>query len=458
MKNWMAVLAFLLIFTLVCFAPGCDNTDHGTVPGTDPGTDPGTNPGTDPGTDPDPSAVAPVPKDEIHPVYMAVIHLGDLWVGTADQWWRQTDSGIITDFVWAPDGHGLLYFQSSNPYAPDQDLYYLALGQPPVLLDYNVYALQTWLNKEGWLWNPDSDSVAYAIDEGNELILYKLHDMSKTSLTLNKPCCLGPYWLSNGIMVFSTDAERPELVFINTLGQVQNTILDASLPYPLPNGLIIALGEYDPDGAKDSFYYTGLARTNNDGSGLTSVFDKSINFHLMAREPVTPHGVNVASYLAMSDPETLFLQKFAGVASEVSPNTVELLSQDLFITYSEFAYPFWFSWAPHGDDIAALPFTLSQAGDFEEQEGYWDLVVVDKMGTKKVVVEKIYTISGSQSPVPFQGLIPLNWCHESTHINYLKEREDGQGHDWWQVNAVTGATNLVLEKSGLPGYRPPLHQ
>lgn len=459
MKVWRIVLVFLLMLSIIIVAAGCQKEDPIIVPGDnlnpDSGEDdPGIEPEDDP--DPDPLAVTPIPGDKISLVDKAVIQLGDLWLGTADQFWRQTDTSDVRSFVWAPDGHGLVFFRSSNPNQPGEDLYYLALGQAPVFLDKNVLAYTTWFNKTGWLWSPDSDVISYAVGDGSEIIKARVQDMTRTKLTLNKPSNLGPYWLTNSLMVYGTGAERPELIIINSLGQVQRTITDADLPYLLPEGMIIATGEYDPDGIMDTFYYTGLARTNADGSSTTQIYDESARFHLLAKDPIIPNDPMLPKYLAMSNTETLFLQQYDGIGLEGTPARIELLTQDLFLTYSEFAYPLWFSWAPNGNNIAALTFTLTKSGDFGEQEGYWNLVLVDKEATQDVVLERIYTVSGDQQPVPFQSSFPLNWSNESTHINYLRERKDGQGHDWWQVKVATGELILILEKSGLPEYRPEL--
>jgi hypothetical protein len=459
LKTWKIILAFLLITTLIFVAAGCDNTknpddDPGLDPGEDPSLDPGEDPGEDPGPDPgDPLAVTPVPEGEIGLVDKAVIHLGDLWLGSANGLWRQTDSGDVTEIVWAPDGHGLIYFRETDTNIPGQDLYYLALGEDPVLLERNVQANKAWLNKNDWLWNPDSDSVAYALDHGTELVNLYLQDMTKTRIPITKPYGQGPYWLSNGLMVYGTATERPEVIVINAIGGVQGEVLDATLPYPLPEGMIIAVGEYDPDGIMDTFFLTGLARANDDGSGPAQVCEEISKYHLLARDPVLPGSLTLPRYLAISSPEALFLQKYAGIASKGIPNTVELLTQDVFVTYSEFSYPFWFAWAPDGSYIAALPFTLTQPGDVE-QEGYWDLVLVDEKANRRVVLENIYSVKGFEMPVPFQYRMPLNWAPDCTHINYLQDRADEMGQDWWQVDIDKGVATKVLEKSGLPEYRP----
>ena len=460
MKKSKAILATLLVLCIIFMAGGCK---PGTEPGGDPGTDdPGPEPSDDPGEDhdpesgdepaPDPLAVTPVPEDSIDLIDKAVIHLGDLWLGASGQFWRQTDSGDVTEIVWAPNGYGLVYFRDSYPNKLGQELYYLALGEAPVLLDKEVSASYAWNNKDSWLWNPDSDFVAYAVGSGSEIVTVWMEDLSKTKLSLNKPCNLGPYWLSPGLLVYSTDAERPEVVVVNAIGQVQGGIADASLPYPLPEGLIVATGVYDPDGAMDTFYYTGLSIANDDGSGLAQIYD-IFNILHMDRDPVIPNSIGLPRYIALSDPENLFLQKYTGLISKGVPNRVDLLSQDMYLTYSEFAYPLWFSWAPDGQWIAALRYTATQTGNNNET-GYWDLVLVNEKAVQELLLEKLYIVKSQEKPAPFQGRLPLNWSQHSDYVNYLRDRKDGKGHDWWQVNVKTGAAALVLEESGLPEYRP----
>jgi len=410
MKWWKAVLAVFLVLCLVVTVAGCrrddprngPGTDPGSDPGNDPGSDPGSDPGTDPGSDPgtDPGnhtdnnpdkpldvAVTPVPSDQLGLVDKAIIRQGDLWLGSYDgQYWRQTNTGDVVEVVWAPNGHGLAYLRATSPTDVERDLYYLALGEAPLRIAEDITAYKTWLNESGWLWNPDSDSIAYAIDNGSKIRVTWLQDMTHTVLNLNEACYLGPYWLSPGIMVYTTATERPTTVIINAVGQILNSMADSSLPYPIPDGLIIATGTYDPDGVMETFYYTGLARTNPDGSDLTQVYDQSVRFCLMARDPVLPGSPTLPKYLAISDSQNLFLRKYAGPPSKAFPNQVELMSQDLFLTYSEFSYPLWFSWAPNGSGIAALRFTLTQPGNYGEQEGFWDLVLVDEDANLEVIL------------------------------------------------------------------------
>lgn len=467
MRKWMILLACFLMVSLLVSAVGCNIPGLDPTPGDDPGEDPGDDPGDitgpdddepviedpddeDPGDPPvtDPDAVTPVPDEFVGLVDKAVIRQGDLWLGSYDgQLWRQTDSGDVTDAVWAPNGHGLVYFRA-------QDLYYLALGHPSVLLDEDVVTYKTWLNEKGYLWNPDSNALAYGIENGEQMRITWLPDMAQTSLLLDNTFSLGPYWLSPDNLAYTTGTERPGVIIINAMGDLISEMTDSSLPYPVPDGLIIATGTYDPDGAMETFSYTGLARTALDGTGLDQFYDQSIRFCLMDRDPVLPGAIGQPRYLAMSDSQTLFLQKYAGLISKKYPSQVVLLTQDLFLTYSEFSYPFWFSWAPDGSRLAALPFTMTLTGDYGEQEGHWDLVLVDEQGNQQMVLEEIYTVSGDERPVPFQNELPLNWSRECTHVNYLIERTDEDGHDWWQVNIATGVAELILEHSSLPEYRP----
>lgn len=472
MKKLKFLLTFLLVLSLILSVTGCKKEGNpggdpgkepGEVPGDDPGQDPGEEPGDDPGENPgedpgknpppgeDPLAITRVPEEKIGLVDKAVIHLGDLWLAVADKFYRQTDSGDVQEILWAPNGHGLIYFRVTKTY--QRDLYYLALGDAPVLLDKNVVAYKAWRNKTDWLWSPDSDALAYAVKDGSEIVKVWLQDLSKTKLSLNKPCDLGPYWLSPDLLVYTTPTERPEVVVINAIGQIQAEVADASLPYPLPEGMLIARGTYDPD-ALYPFYYTDLVRTNDIGESPNPIYNRTILLHEIARDPVLPGSITLPRYLAMSSPEKLFLKQYAGIISKSTPTTIDLLTQDLFLTFSEYAYPFWFAWAYDGSQIAALPFTLTKPGDYQEQEGYWDLALVDKKASKRVLVEKIYSVSGDQQPVPFQYVLPFNWSLDSTYINYLVDRSDGKGYDWWQVKVSTGAKAAVLEKAGLPEYRP----
>ncbi|HBI56651.1 MAG TPA: hypothetical protein DDY38_07485, partial [Firmicutes bacterium] len=146
----------------------------------------------------------------------------------------------------------------------------------------------------------------------------------------------------------------------------------------------------------------------------------------------------------------LFLQKYAGL-TKAYPEKIDLLTQDIYLTYSEFSYPFWFAWAPDGNSLAALRFTLTQEGDFGEQEGVWDLVRLDREGDPEMLLANIYSVSGDEQPIPFLAL-PFNWSPEGRQINYLVEESDGD--DLWQINLADKTHGLFLEDSGLPDYRP----
>lgn len=390
-----------------------------------------------------------MPQAAVAAVTYAVIRQGDLWLGIdSSRLWRQTNCGDVAEVVWAPDGHALAFLTTPTMDTYTRTLYTLVPGNAPVLIDYEVTAFYAWLNKSGFLWSPDSSQLAYGIEGGSQIRVVG-PDEAKGAFLVDAQLEHGPYWLSNDRLVYSLAEVRPSLIIVNTMGDVIKTIPDTAAPYPITGGMLAASGVYDPEAMMDSFYYTGLVHTGIDGANRRQVCNESP--HLIAWNPLEESRPANAKYLAISNADTLFLQKYAG-QTKAYPEKVNLLTQDIYLTFSEFCYPFWFSWAPDGNSLAALPFRFSQAGDFGEQAGKWNLVVVDREGNRHTLLENIYSVSGNEHPVPFKTM-PFNWSPGGSHINYLVE-SDGGGYNLCQIKLADKSTVLFLENSGLPEYRP----
>jgi len=363
--------------------------------------------------------------------------------------WRQTDSGDVAEAVWAPNGHAIAFLRTPTLDAGVYSLNTLVPGDTPVLVDHDVVAIPAWLNSRGFLWSPDSTQLAYGVNNGTEIGVAG-PGQGKGSFLIDLELEQGPYWLSNDCLVYSSSGQRPSLVIVNTMGDVINTLPDTSGPYPINDGIFAVSGEYDPDGIMECFYYTGIVHAGIDGANVRQVYNENPDFCLFSWNPLEPSRNTDAKYFAVSNAGSLFLQKYAGL-TKAYPEKIDLLTQDIYLTYSEFSYPFWFAWAPDGNSLAALRFTLTQEGDFGEQEGVWDLVRLDREGDPEMLLANIYSVSGDEQPIPFLAL-PFNWSPEGRQINYLVEESDGD--DLWQINLADKTHGLFLEDSGLPDYRP----
>lgn len=442
----------LLALVLIMSTSGCsilfnkDNTPDPNIPGNnDPSTEDPQDP-EDPNLDlPDNSLDAPVtmvPQEAVSAISFAVIRKGDLWLGRdKDHLWRQTDSALVSEVVWAPDGHALA-FLTQSPKASSCSLYTLVPGESPVLVAKDVTAVSTLCNSRGFLWSPDSSRLAYAINNGKEIVTVG-PQAGEGRFLIDLELEQGPYWLSNDRIAYSSTGERPSLVIVNPMGDVINTLPDTSGPFPIKDGLLALTGEHTPDGLA-SFSYTGIIHGDIDGNDVRQVYAKNPEFCLLSWNPRESGDVR---YFALSNADTLSLQKYAGNG----PQQIELLTQDVFLTYSEFSYPFWFSWAPDGNSLGVLRFTLTQEGEYGEQEGVWDLGIVDRSGNWQVLQKEIYSVRGDDQPIPFLTL-PLNWNPNGSHINYLVEESDGD--DLWQLNVADKKSSLFIEDSSLPVYRP----
>ena len=444
------VLTGMLILLMMVSALGCTITIGGGQNTSDPDlgnnsvpevVTPGDGTG-DPQEDNDPAGfntaisapVTLVPANYRDSIIMAVIRHGDLWLGTEDgRMWRQTSNDDVLGITWAPDGHALAY-------SSDSGLFALIPGNDPIKLDDYAAPARSW--------SPDSSSLAYTIDEGTQLRITRVSDLAQSSLLLDAPAVSSPTWLTRDRLIYQTNSEdeRPSLIILNTMGDVISTLPDMKSPLLVGDGLVVAIGEYDPDGIMETFYSTGLAYMGLDGSNPKQIYDHPTQCSVISWHP------GDQQYLAISTSETLFLQKYAGFSGKAFPDVVELLNSDVYCTYSEFSYPFWFAWAPGGSCLAALRFALTRPGNFGEQEGIWDLIRVDRNASQEMLLEEIYSVSGVETPLPFQGM-PICWSPSGRHVNYLAEGFAGNV-DLWRVNIAGKTTELVLENCGLPLYRP----
>ena len=449
-------LALLLMLVLIMSSVGCsklfnDKTPDPNIPGNnDPSEeDPQEDPGDDPTLQPtDNSVNAPVtqvPQEAVSAVSFAVIRKGDLWLGTdKDHLWRQTDSALVSEAVWAPDGHALAFLTKTSE-SSLCSLYTLVPGESPVLVDSDVLTISVRNNWRGFLWSPDSSQLAYAKMNGKEIVTVG-PQAGEGRFLIDLELEQGPYWLANDRIAYSSTGERPSLVIVNTMGDVITTLADTSAPFPIKDGFLALTGEHTPDGLT-SFFYTGLVHGGINGDNVRPVYAQSPEFCLYSWNPQEPSRNDSTKYFALSTASTLSLQKYAGSG----PQEVELLTQDVFLTYSEFSYPFWFSWAPDGNSLGVLRFTLTQEGEYGEQEGVWDLGLVDREGNWQLLQEEVYSVSGDEYPIPFLTL-PISWAPSGSHINYLVESSDGD--DLWQINVTDKKSSLFIEDSSLPVYRP----
>jgi len=439
---------------------GTDSPDPGEV------TNPGDNT-DDPGGDENPvitdlaldAPITQVPVNAVSRIDRAVIHQGNLWLGTTDgRMWKQTNTGNVSRVLWAPDGHAVAYFQNEIIHSSSQSLFYLVPGNSPVHIDDNIFVQKSWFNDDGFVWSPDSTGLAYGKYNEEAFNITWVDDMTKDSFLIAGPVYQGPYWLSQDRIIFSSGADRPSTIIINSardeasMGDEIITIPDTFSPYPTSEGLIAATGLYDPEGVMEDFYYTGLAYMGLDGTNAVQVYDQSTYFSYIFLHPNELSRTDGIRYLAISDSQNLSLLKYVGLTNKSYPTKVPLLSQDTFLTFSEFLYPLWFTWSPNGNNLVAMIFKFTQEGDYGEQEGYWDLIMVDRDANQEILLNEIYTISGHENPVPFSATLPLNWSPCGNYVNYLVERNN-DAYDLWRINIVSKATELVLENSSLPEYR-----
>jgi hypothetical protein len=315
---------------------------------------------------------------------------------------------------------------------------------------------KTWRSTGGLIWSPDSTRLAYGIAGGEQLRITQLPYFAQGSFLLDKNIEQGPYWLSDEVLVYGTGtgwADLPSVVLIDDSGQLIAEALETTSPYPVPGGTLVVTGTYDPDGEMETFYTDGLGLLGLEGADFTEVYDQSFWQCFLAVSPAVVQRPLDPRYVAISNGESLILQQYAGAVTKLNLTRIELLTQDVFLTFSEFLYPLWFSWAPDGSKVAALRFSFTREGDYGQQEGHWDLLLVDKQANQELLLEALYLVSGDNEPILFQGIFPLSWSPCGNYVYYLLERDDG-GIDLWRVNILNKGTEVILEDCDLPVFRP----
>lgn len=442
-----------LLILLLGFFPmlGCGNSANGEDP--DPPT-PGPPPVGPPPIDKPPvieptdtrlsAPVTPAPAETIDALNFAVIREGDLWLGIDNsRLWRQTDVGNIAQTVWSPDGQALALLTEVSWETFTRDLYVLTIGESPVLVAEGITAYSAWRNKEGFLWSPDSSRLAYALEK--TIDIYEIQTAAKTSFTIADSFDDGPYWLSETQLLFSV--QKPALVIVDTAGTEITRIDNTAMPYSNADGIFAAAGNPGGVDSMYDFYYDSFVFTDLRGGNSRELLKTHVDSCLFALPPGEAN--RETKYCSLSDAGALFLQKYAGAAS--APERIPLLTHDIYLTFSEYSQPFWYAWAPDGNSLVALPFKLLNEGEFGEQEGAWNLVLLNRAGKAEIIQENIYQVKDLESPVPFQTL-PINWSPAGDAINFLKDVSDG--YDLWQIPLSTKTPSLFLETSGLPDYRP----
>jgi len=454
---WVLVLS-LTVAVLGCQSPTADGEPDPVAsnePGTpDTETDPPAPDGepdpvdpNEPGTpDTETDPLTAVPQEFAEQNLMAVIRQGDLWLMTeGGQGWRQTDSGNVADIIWRPDGHCLAYTVQDGKAT---DLYCLVPGLSPVPVDQDIQLIAEWPNTPGMLWSPESTQLAYSAEGGNKLcVIDQIADV-RHSYTLDNPIRQGPFWLTEDVLIYTTRQNNniPATVLIEAEGK-EITVWDhTTAPFPRPGKALVATGPFNLEGPIASGW-SGLALISVEKESKTPIYDQPVRFNYLE------FADNAGNTFALANwKELLLLEETAG-----NFTATQLLSQDMLVTYSEFAYPLWFAWAPDGQSLAALEFIETKAEDSPDgQEGYWDMVIVDRAGNSTTLLNKIYTFSDGfsygETENPLNFTAPMNWSPSGKYLYYISGSRDAT--DLWRVSAGGGKAELFLENSSLPLFRP----
>lgn len=307
----------------------------------------------------------------------------------------------------------------------------------------DITAYYSWLNTRGFLWSSDSNRLVFGNSGGTEVRI--TGPAGTDSFPIEAPLLSGPYWTEDNRLVFEVGGQTPELIIADPSGAVIARLDNSAWPYPTADGIFTTIVEAVEEESMYDYYYTGFAHVEGDGANFRPVLATHADSCLFA----WPRGEEnrETKYFAVSDAGDLFLQRYAGPG----PKRIDLLSQDIFLTYSEFSYPFWFSISPDGNSLVALPLTLTEYGEFGEQAGYWDLVYLDRQGNSELIAAKIYDVKEMGLPIPF-GNQPFTIAPAGNTIYFIKD--GNHSYDLWQVSLAEKAPFLFLEQSGLPEFRP----
>ncbi len=88
----------------------------------------------------------------------------------------------------------------------------------------------------------------------------------------------------------------------------------------------------------------------------------------------------------------------------------------------------------------------------EGQEGYWDLVLVDRDGIINVLLEKVYTVVNDyETDNPLRYSAPMCWSPSGEYIYYVVDR-GSETYDLWRVKTADCNSELFMEYCDLPVF------
>ncbi|MTI94070.1 MAG: hypothetical protein FH749_01075 [Firmicutes bacterium] len=415
-------LLLVVLISAMILAFGCNNTHeqgNGT-PDNDDGDDDTDLPSKEPPGD--------LPSVETGAVELAFLRNYDIWLLADNREQQLTDEGDISFMQWSPDGQKILYFRG---HGTTGDLWVMdADGSNQQQLAQGVFMQYQVTLAPGLCWHPSGERVAFL--QGDSLVIQDLNGDQKTQVALNYDYYGGPWWHPGGetLIVWGANSDYTANAYFygadGTPGAVRELV---SSPFWSDDGLFFVQEVLDP--VSGYLQAQGVYSVDPRGENQRAVYEGNLAWSpLVAVDPT-------GRRLAVSDARNVHVLTTDGFTVEFS------VESEIVNTRSEFAHPFWFAFAPHGDRLAVMNYYLEVEGE-QGDDGYWLLRVYDIADNYRGLdvwprVYELYGGADQQPPVPMQGIQPFFWsgCGE----NLLVLRNGESEYDLWLVTDVLTAAD-----------------
>ena len=452
------LLLFLLVgFLVLGMATGCQIIEQLLGGNGDPIDDPNGNgdPTDDPNGNGDPTDDPNGNGDEPagpETVLAAIVGGDVVLINDEDDITPVTSTGDVTWVGWSPDGSKLLiYREAGQLWTMDAD------GSGLSLLTGGV-AFDSYHAQPGYLWHPDSNHVGCVLEGTSEVHVFNLTAGTSQVFDFGHSPIEGPWWSQSGHMavLVSREVDDPaslrdewweeeqdyEDYYIRRHLKVLN--LDGDEIFEHQSVAKVAW-------AGDNLFYTGYnvsfiqQMPFQDGIYALAAGDDTPEYvSRFGGMAIGALGNNLVAYSTARD---IMVYNFAN-------NTLAgpVYSQDYFITYSEFEYPFVFAPAYHANQLAVLALTLESEEGAWPQIGYWDLDVYDwDTGSSWTVWPEVFILD--ELPTPLQYTISFFWSWDGEYIYVFQE--DGDDQQLWEVAADgSGGTRMILPDCDFVASRP----
>ncbi len=444
----LLVLVGILVLSM---ATGCQLIEQLLGGNGDPNGDTNGDLNGDPNGDPNGNGDEP----DVPETVLAAIVDGDVvLINDEDETAQVTSSGDVSWVGWSPDGSKLLIYREAG-----QLLTMNADGSDLSLLTAGV-AFNENHAQPGYLWHPDSNHVGCVLEGTSEVHIFNLSDGTSQVIDFGHSPVEGPWWSQSGYMAVLVTREVDDPASLRDEWweeeyDYEDFYIRRHLVVLNPQGTEIFEHQsvWSMAWAGDNMLYTTYS------VAFMMQFPYVDGTYALPAGSTAPQEIDGSSGImgAMGDSLMAYATAWQSKGIKVynfANNSLAgpVYTQDYFITYSEFEYPFIFAPAHHGNQLAILALTLESEEEAWPQFGYWDLDVYDwDTGSSWTVWPEVFILD--EHPGPLQYTISFFWSWDGEHIYVFQE--DGDNQQLWEVAADgSGSTRLVLPDCDYVASRP----